>query len=89
MKKVINFAYPNTTMIKIKDNKEYFKKNKTFYKKNYYFRVIYNFLFNIYICYFIYIIFKIKFQHFQYKKLYYINCNININYILEFYLKAI
>ena len=33
MKKVINFAYPNTTMIKIKDNKEYFKKNKTFYKK--------------------------------------------------------
>ena len=33
MKKVINFAYPNTTLIKIKDNKEYFKKNKTFYKK--------------------------------------------------------
>ena len=33
MKKVINFAYPNTTLIKIKDYKEYFKKNKTFYKK--------------------------------------------------------
>ena len=33
MQKVINVAYPNTTLIKLKDNKEYFKKNKTFYKK--------------------------------------------------------
>ena len=43
MKKVINFAYPNTTLIKIKDNREYFKKNKTFYKKFEYLNNLKNF----------------------------------------------
>ena len=33
MRDIVECAYPNTAMIKIKDNREYFKKNKTNYKK--------------------------------------------------------
>ena len=33
MKDIVECAFPNTTMIKLRDNKQYFKKNKTNYKK--------------------------------------------------------
>jgi len=33
MKDIVEVAFPNTAMIKIRDNRQYFKKNKTNYKK--------------------------------------------------------
>ena len=33
MKDIVDVAYPNTAMIRIRDNRQYFKKNKTYYKK--------------------------------------------------------
>lgn len=33
MKDIVECAFPNTALMRLRDNKEYFRKNKTFYKK--------------------------------------------------------